>query len=215
MSGDGCAVLPEGWAACQDAEGRLYYANNATGETSWEPPVLGLAPVLAEGWAALVDAEGRTYYANAATGETSWEPPVAASAEAGHIASQAEQDAWDEQIVNAVQKWFLETEMEQLFFDATAFADQHCEVFEPALGEHKLVYKQLHEQFQQLFLDKLNAFLASIGQPMEAFEAAFEKLVKKDAGAQTMAELMWCVLDYEFFCQLMCERKKELAARVP
>ncbi|CAK0788659.1 unnamed protein product [Prorocentrum cordatum] len=93
------------------------------GETSWEPP----APPLAEGWAAMVDAEGRTYYGNAATGETSWEPPVAASAEAGHVAPQAEQDAWDEQIVKAVERWFMETEMERLFFDATAFADQHCE----------------------------------------------------------------------------------------
>jgi hypothetical protein len=194
--------LLEGWAAAQDAEGRVYYFNAGTGETSWVPPY-----VLPEGWAAHQDAEGRTFYACAATGETSWEPPA--------VTLQVTQDEWDTQIVEAVKKWFMETEMEQLFHDAAAFADQHCEVFEPQVGEHKLVYTQLHEEYKQLFMDKLTAFLASLGQPLEAFEVAFEKMIKRDADAQGMAELMYCALDYEFFCQLMSERKKEFASRVP
>ncbi|CAK0791208.1 unnamed protein product, partial [Prorocentrum cordatum] len=55
--------------------------------------------------------------------------------------------------------------------------------------------------------DKLNAFLASIGQPMEAFEAAFEKIVKKDAGAQTMAELMWCATTSSSVSSCASERR--------
>lgn len=72
--------LPEGWAAYQDPEGRTYYANAATGESSYEAPAAAQAPqapTLPEGWGAYADAEGRTYYANPTTGETSWEPPAA------------------------------------------------------------------------------------------------------------------------------------------
>eukprot|EP00929_Paragymnodinium_shiwhaense_P063772 TRINITY_DN318_c0_g1_i1.p1 TRINITY_DN318_c0_g1~~TRINITY_DN318_c0_g1_i1.p1 ORF type:complete len:211 (+),score=33.15 TRINITY_DN318_c0_g1_i1:93-635(+) len=87
------ASLPDGWSAHQDAEGRTFYANAATGESSWEPPA-GYAPAadvpppypdsdaLPEGWAVYQDAEGRTFYANAATGETSWEKPAAAASAA-------------------------------------------------------------------------------------------------------------------------------------
>lgn len=75
----GGAQLPEGWAAYQDTEGRTYYANAATGESSYEAPAIPVsaqAPALPDGWSAYTDAEGRTYYANVATGETSWEPPA-------------------------------------------------------------------------------------------------------------------------------------------
>lgn len=69
------ASLPEGWAAYLDPEGRTYYANAATGQTSWEPPALPAAPTLPPGWAAYQDAEGRTFYSNVARGLSSWEPP--------------------------------------------------------------------------------------------------------------------------------------------
>merc|ERR1711879_63446 len=35
--------LPDGWAAYQDAEGRTYYANAVTQQTSWEHPVAASA----------------------------------------------------------------------------------------------------------------------------------------------------------------------------
>ncbi|OLP81856.1 NEDD4-like E3 ubiquitin-protein ligase WWP1 [Symbiodinium microadriaticum] len=71
-------VLPDGWGAYQDDQGRTYYANISTGETSWEPPAPALA--LPEGWTAHQDEQGRTFYANCTTGESSWDPPAPAPA---------------------------------------------------------------------------------------------------------------------------------------
>lgn len=69
-------ALPEGWGAYQDDQGRTYYANPMTGETSWDPPAP--AVVLPDGWTAHQDPEtGKTFYANVTTGESSWEPPSA------------------------------------------------------------------------------------------------------------------------------------------
>lgn len=78
------SALPEGWTAHQDAEGRTFYANAATGESSWEVPAAAYtAPAtqappydaLPEGWSAHQDDQGRTFYHNASSGETSWEKP--------------------------------------------------------------------------------------------------------------------------------------------
>mmetsp|Transcript_45688 Transcript_45688/g.126794 ORF Transcript_45688/g.126794 Transcript_45688/m.126794 type:complete len:183 (-) Transcript_45688:251-799(-) len=179
---------------------------------------MAAAAALPEGWAAYQDPEGRTYYANAATGETSWESPALEAVAAFPTAPIAaapgcEPEPWEEQVVEAVRLWFMETEMQQLFNDAAAFADANCEVFDVQQDEHKLEYTALHQQYQAFFEAKLNAFLASIGHTSESFQVAFEKMVKKNGGAKTMAELMWCCLDYEFFCQIMVERKKELQSQ--
>ena len=70
--------LPEGWTRLVDESGSTYYANAATGETSWEPP-----PALPAGWSAHVDeGSGSTYYVNAA-GETTWDRPPADGAVEG------------------------------------------------------------------------------------------------------------------------------------
>mmetsp|Transcript_3269 Transcript_3269/g.6622 ORF Transcript_3269/g.6622 Transcript_3269/m.6622 type:complete len:143 (-) Transcript_3269:2-430(-) len=114
-----------------------------------------------------------------------------------------------EALVEAVKTWFMQTEMEALFQAASDFADQHCEVFEPELGEHKLEYTVLHNQFREIFEGKLLDFLTSMGQTQEAFDAAFEACVSADANTQVMGELMWCALNYEFFCSLMCEKRAE------
>lgn len=57
--------LPEGWAAYQDAEGRTYYANAATSETSWTrpAPATGGAPPQQQEQAAPPNAE-QTYGAS-------------------------------------------------------------------------------------------------------------------------------------------------------
>ena len=55
-------TLQDGWDGHGDAEGRTYYVNASTGESSWTLPE---------------DSEGRTFYANFATGDASWERPSA------------------------------------------------------------------------------------------------------------------------------------------
>lgn len=79
------APLPEGWLAYEDGHGQTYYANAATGESSYSHP--GAPNDLPEGWAAYTDQHGRSYFANAATGETSWEKPQVAPAAASAAAA--------------------------------------------------------------------------------------------------------------------------------
>mmetsp|Transcript_86093 Transcript_86093/g.180052 ORF Transcript_86093/g.180052 Transcript_86093/m.180052 type:complete len:261 (-) Transcript_86093:253-1035(-) len=70
------AELPAGWAVYQDPEGRSYYANAITGESSYDPPTQ--AAPLPPGWEARSTDDGKVFYANLSTGETSWDPPVSA-----------------------------------------------------------------------------------------------------------------------------------------
>lgn len=74
-----------GWIAVDDGTGQTYYYNPATGETSWDLPVIEtalLAPdtsgsfTTQSNWHQAADESGQVYYYNAATGETSWEPPA-------------------------------------------------------------------------------------------------------------------------------------------
>mmetsp|Transcript_88103 Transcript_88103/g.244559 ORF Transcript_88103/g.244559 Transcript_88103/m.244559 type:complete len:133 (+) Transcript_88103:91-489(+) len=125
----------------------------------------------------------------------------------------AEVTAGEAAVVEAVKQWFMRDAPEELVQTAAAFADQHCDIFEPHLGEHKLVYTELHKQYRQIFEDKLNTYLAALGCTPEAFYAAFEKYGKVDRGTQEMGELMYCCLEYEFFCQVMSERKAEAVKR--
>lgn len=69
-------ALPVGWTSHRDEEGRTFYANAATGESSWTRPES--PALLPEGWSAHQDAEGRTFYANVTTGESSWTCPSVA-----------------------------------------------------------------------------------------------------------------------------------------
>eukprot|EP00747_Dinoflagellata_sp_TGD_P166990 gnl/TRDRNA2_/TRDRNA2_190641_c0_seq1.p1 gnl/TRDRNA2_/TRDRNA2_190641_c0~~gnl/TRDRNA2_/TRDRNA2_190641_c0_seq1.p1 ORF type:complete len:143 (+),score=26.23 gnl/TRDRNA2_/TRDRNA2_190641_c0_seq1:36-431(+) len=128
------------------------------------------------------------------------------------MAESAEAPTPDEQwLVNEVKQWFMESETEGLILTAYQFADQYCDVFEPDTGEHKLEYTQLHLMFRQLFEEKLNAFLAERAQTPEAFYEAFAKCAKVDEATDGMADMMYCCLQYDFFCQVMCERKRDKA----
>ncbi|CAE7658682.1 cfap36 [Symbiodinium pilosum] len=117
----------------------------------------------------------------------------------------------ERELVEQVKTWFTCTEMEALVQTAVHFADANCAVFEPELGEHKLEYTRLHNEFKQLFEDRLNGFLSSIGATPEAFYEAFQKIGKEEGGeVQGLAEIMYTCLQYDFFCQIMCERKREM-----
>jgi len=84
--------LANGWVQATAPDGRTYYANTATGATSWEFPAdagVAASPALPAGWTAAVDpSSGRTYYVHA-SGQTSWEVPTAGPAEAAPAAAAA------------------------------------------------------------------------------------------------------------------------------
>eukprot|EP00403_Amphidinium_massartii_P018191 CAMPEP_0178430202 /NCGR_PEP_ID=MMETSP0689_2-20121128/31199_1 /TAXON_ID=160604 /ORGANISM="Amphidinium massartii, Strain CS-259" /LENGTH=155 /DNA_ID=CAMNT_0020052053 /DNA_START=210 /DNA_END=674 /DNA_ORIENTATION=+ len=151
---------------------------------------------LPDGWTAHQAPDGRLYYFNAASGVSSWDHPATTGQ------APAPDAEWEAPLVEAVRKWFMETEMQQLFEDAARFADANCDVFELDREDHKLEYTELHKQYQQFFENKLDVFLQSLGYTKAHFEYAFEKRLKTDDDARLMGELMWCALDYEFFCGL-------------
>ena len=55
-----------------DSQGRTYYVNHNTKETSWNPPNVKPLP---EGWEAKRDPEGRVYYIDHTTRTTTWIDP--------------------------------------------------------------------------------------------------------------------------------------------
>jgi hypothetical protein len=91
--------LGQGWWEMEDANGRVYYANKQTKQTSWKKPVLAAAPVeepkvskqaatkenvnravapqVQDLWREVVDKKsGKTYYYNRETKETRWTNPA-------------------------------------------------------------------------------------------------------------------------------------------
>jgi C-terminal processing protease CtpA/Prc len=102
--------LGQGWWEMEDANGRVYYANKQTKQTSWKKPVLEAEPVqetrvsrqsatkendsrpsaapAQEVWREVVDKKsGKTYYYNKETKETRWTNPAAESKRAESAAS--------------------------------------------------------------------------------------------------------------------------------
>lgn len=98
---------------CWDDDAQAYYyANEATGETTWErPAVLGTIPepqdmsaalvtgVKQEGWTAYVDPETNAqYWANHETGEVVW-------AEEEYAAEETVEERWEEEPAQAQDSW--------------------------------------------------------------------------------------------------------------
>ena len=80
----GGATLPAGWSVHIDESGTAYYANAATGESSWSAPAAGAAAddaayadaPLPRGWTETTDkASGGTYWYHASTRVTTWSRP--------------------------------------------------------------------------------------------------------------------------------------------
>ena len=81
--------LPSGWNQAKDPQGRVYYFNRSSGETTYERPAKPDKPKkeekapkggagLPEGWAEAAAPDGSPYYYNSATGETTYTRPMAA-----------------------------------------------------------------------------------------------------------------------------------------
>jgi len=70
------AVIPNGWSQQFADDGRVYWWNPATGESSWTPPA-EVAANPATAWSEQVDATGRIYFWNSVTNESSWSRPAA------------------------------------------------------------------------------------------------------------------------------------------
>eukprot|EP00753_Platysulcus_tardus_P010891 PLAT3135.1.p1 GENE.PLAT3135.1~~PLAT3135.1.p1 ORF type:complete len:387 (-),score=129.93 PLAT3135.1:58-1173(-) len=72
--GSGAAdALPAGWESSEQ-DGRTFYFNRSTGETTWEKPSAAGSSALPAGWESS-EQDGRTFYFNRSTGETTWEKP--------------------------------------------------------------------------------------------------------------------------------------------
>ncbi|ETL97688.1 hypothetical protein L917_05129 [Phytophthora nicotianae] len=65
------------WQRVQDAQGRYFYVNHATRETSWHLPS---AEPLPPGWEELIDGQGRLYFVDHNTRTTTWMDPRVAAA---------------------------------------------------------------------------------------------------------------------------------------
>ncbi|KAJ0395030.1 hypothetical protein P43SY_003243 [Pythium insidiosum] len=63
-----------GWECVQDAQGRVFYVNHVTRETSWHLPTDEPLP---PGWQELKDASGRVYFVDHNTRTTTWIDPRA------------------------------------------------------------------------------------------------------------------------------------------
>lgn len=61
------------WEAVNDDQGRTYYYNSTTQETSWTLPEL--TSISVGQWQVYTTDEGKEYYYNEATGETTWDKP--------------------------------------------------------------------------------------------------------------------------------------------
>lgn len=68
------AMKRSGWKLGSDAEGKNYFFNWVTGESSWEVPH-GWEPLPEEIWVKNMDAKGNVFYFNQLTEETAWFPP--------------------------------------------------------------------------------------------------------------------------------------------
>merc|ERR1711916_77914 len=67
-------TINSAWKQGAGVDGRNYYYNYVTGESSWDPPENMIAKVV-DTWIKNVDARGNYYYYNMQTEESSWLPP--------------------------------------------------------------------------------------------------------------------------------------------
>ena len=71
------ATINASWKQGSDINGKNYYYNYVTGESSWEVPEGFKVPVAIDQWLRQLDDRGNVYYYNMKTQESAWLPPCA------------------------------------------------------------------------------------------------------------------------------------------
>lgn len=84
------------WLEAKDDQGRVYYYNTVTQETSWENPEAS-----AQLWKAYKTDDGKEYYYNETTGETTWDKPSGFQSEPD-VAKEPEKQA-EEPVAEATE----------------------------------------------------------------------------------------------------------------
>jgi len=116
------------WEECVDAEGRTFFYNDRTGESTWDDPRNNPSLMLMSGggdgrdddggamvlssageWEEVVDADGAVYYYNSETGVTSWDRPDGLEGGGGGdgVGGMALGASWagEEVVTDDGQKW--------------------------------------------------------------------------------------------------------------
>ncbi|CAH2352828.1 pre-mRNA-processing protein Prp40p [[Candida] railenensis] len=81
------------WEAVEDDQGRTYYYNRETQETSWTNPEIESAS-----WKVYQNDDGREYYYNETTQETTWEMPEELKEEVGKAGNDGDGNTVDAQV---------------------------------------------------------------------------------------------------------------------
>jgi len=110
------------WSEAKDAEGRTYYYNSKTQETSWDRPVaMGAAPQSTGDWKEVKTDDGKTYYHNASTNATQWDPPAGFKGNSGSTSAPVAPSTAAKRTVTAAASTVPQTTEEKLAQRARKF----------------------------------------------------------------------------------------------
>lgn len=134
------------WQEVKDDQGRVYYYNSETQETSWENPEAAAAL----GWTTYTTDDGKEYYYNNSTGETTWDKPeelTAQSEEKTEESGKASKNGEDSVVQEIDQKPDSLTEEEQkLTLEAVV-------VSKLSDGVLRIPTSEAHENFNKMLED--------------------------------------------------------------
>lgn len=89
------------WQEAQDDQGRTYYYNVTTHETSWEKPADSLSGGT---WKSYKTEDGREYYHNEETGETTWERPSGFGEQEEEKVAKKEEEVSQEEVLTELDR---------------------------------------------------------------------------------------------------------------
>lgn len=88
--------------------------------------------------------------------------------------------------------------------DFESFAQKHCAIFVDS-EENKLEYMDVFQKFQQLFNERIEAFITSQGSTLEQFVEACDKAEEESFALQ----LILGITSFDAFKELMLEQKRK------